>query len=98
MVAYKAISLIGSLVSLSFLTLLLVLGQIIAAIGVWQMKQWGRRVFLVLMIIGVSLSLLEIVAYNQQFSASYIIATLLGTIVDCLFLYWLATHGDRFRA
>ena len=97
-IPYTALSVLGALASLSFLMFFLILGQIIAAVGVWQMKQWGRKSFLVLMSIGIGLDVYTMASSSQAVNSAIVVGFLAGTLVDILFLYWLATHGDRFQA
>jgi hypothetical protein len=96
-VVVTSLVMFASLGNVSFLYYGLWIGVLVSAVGVWQMKSWGRTAFLMMATIGLIVDVIDLTTYASAFGGSVLIGYFVGLSIRLAFMYWLATNSQRFE-
>jgi hypothetical protein len=69
-------------------------GQIVAVVGVWQLKNWGRIALMILLAIPIGLACIGLFVASSTLPS---VGSLLRFVLDIVFIWWLASNGPLFE-
>jgi hypothetical protein len=99
LVALNVFSLLFSLttpaIGLSIVTLVLSVLTIIAAYGIWKMKQWGRLLIIIIQSVNIIYNALTVFTIGSL-PSTFLFGWLLGAILSGITVYWFASNSQRF--
>ena len=99
LIALNLFSLLISLstpeIGLSIVTLVLSALAIIAAYGIWQMKQWGRLLIIIIQSVNVIYNALTVFTIGAL-PSTFLFGWLLGAILSGITIYWFVKNNSLF--